>query len=181
MEVKKKNIISTREQYNLQILLYCFVIWCPAPRHPDFWWPQLQQDWKVQAGFSLGTAELRDGHFSAGEGTLNSHPTPQECSWGAGKWDGCQWQCTQSMAPIKQDLGVLCTVLLKQNLPQYPTSTPCPKLRLSLPMTRLTAVEMAVGQRTHHGLQWEKQRSPSPRLSHRGLVIPGTGLNFIVY
>lgn len=54
-------------------------------------------------------------------------------------------------------------VLLKQNLPQYPASIPCPKLRLSLPITRLFAVEMAVEQRIHDVLQWEKQRSPSPR------------------
>lgn len=62
----------------------------------------------------------RDGHFSAGKGTLNSHPTPQECSWGAGKWDGCQWQCTQSMAPIKQDLGVLCTGAFETKPPSVP-------------------------------------------------------------
>lgn len=64
------------------------------------------------------------------------------------------------MAAAKQDL--LCKVVLKQNLPQYPTSTPCPELRLCHPITGLTAVEMAVKQRIHHVLEGEKQRSPSP-------------------
>lgn len=64
----------------------------------------------------------------------------------------------------KTGFGVPCKVVLRQNLPQYPTSTPCPKLRLCLPLTRLTAVEMAVKQRIHYVLEWEKQRSPSPSL-----------------
>lgn len=98
----------------------------------------------------------------AGKGTLNSHPTHQECSWSDGIWDGCQRQWMWNMAAAKQDLGVLCKAVLKQNLPQYPTSTPCPELRLCLPMTRLTAVELAVKRKIHHFLEWEKQRSPSP-------------------
>lgn len=86
-------------------------------------------------------------------------------------------------APAKQDIEVLCEEVLKQNLPQYHTSPHCPGLRLCLPIPSLTAVEMEVKQRIHHMLGWEKQRSHSQiqvLLSHEGLVIPGSGLNFIV-
>lgn len=148
----------------------------------DFWWPQLQQDWEVQPGFFLGTAELRDCHLPAGKGTLSSHPTPQECSRSDGKGDGCSWQCTQSVAPAKQDLGVLCKVVLKENLPQHPASTHCPELRLCLATTRLTAVE--VKRSIHHMPEREKQRSPSPRpgaAQLQGFGDSWTGLNFIVY
>lgn len=79
---------------------------------------------------------------------------------------------------------MLCKVVLKENLPQYPASTHCPELRLCLATTRLTAVETEVKWSIHHMPEWEKQRSPSPSpgaAQPQGFGDSWTGLNFIVY